>query len=216
LASVATKRPTPPERLVNGTFQDGEDTERPFEPGPELANWIIETFVTGDAPLCNPEHAHLREARLAALWSAVPLFHHGKRIVGQTHLGRTSVAAPKWYQARFLQQTVDWFGHVPDFVLTFDVVYALEASDAAWCALIEHELYHAAQAQDENGPRFSPQTGLPVWALRAHDVEEFLGVIARYGMATDELRVLGETLATAAIKPEFTAADLAGICGTCA
>ena len=91
-------RPVPPGRLQNG---EGEVSDRPFEPAPDLAAWIIETFITEGAALCNEDHAHLRDATIGALWSAVPQFRHGQRIVGQANLGRASVAAPKWYQARF-------------------------------------------------------------------------------------------------------------------
>ena len=38
------------------------------------------------------------------------------------------------------------------------------------------------QALDEFGfPKFSSETGRPVFALKAHDVEEFEGVVSRYG-----------------------------------
>ena len=73
-------------------------------------------------------------------------------------------------------------GDLPDFLITFNTVYAAEADDATWCARCEHELYHCGQAMDRWGsPRFNPFTGLPVFCVRPHDCEEFVGVVKRYG-----------------------------------
>jgi len=46
---------------------------------------------------------------------------------------------------------VGWFGHVPDFILTFEAEYAMSCSNAEFCALVEDELYHAAQETDPFG-----------------------------------------------------------------
>nr|WP_271894430.1 putative metallopeptidase [Phyllobacterium sp. IY22] len=47
---------------------------------------------------------------------------------------------------------------------------------------MEHELYHAGQDRDSFGaPKFRKSTGLPVFILRGHDIEEFIGVVRRYG-----------------------------------
>jgi hypothetical protein len=73
-------------------------------------------------------------------------------------------------------QIIGWFGDVPDFIITIDAEYAMSCSDAEFCALIEHELYHAAQETDPFGaPKFRKSTGLPVFTLRGHDIEEFIG-----------------------------------------
>jgi len=47
---------------------------------------------------------------------------------------------------------------------------------------LEHELYHIVQSVDEFGaPKFNRDTGMPTLTLRGHDVEEFVGVVRRYG-----------------------------------
>ena len=76
----------------------------------------------------------------------------------------------------------DWFGMVPDFIITINAAWWLQASDVEACALVEHELYHCAQDSDEYwAPKFNKQTGRPVFTIRGHDVEEYIGVVRRYG-----------------------------------
>ena len=79
------------------------------------------------------------------------------------------------------------------------------ATDREFLALIEHQLAHCAQAYDENGPRFSPSTGLPVYTLKSHDCEEFFGVVRRYGPVTDDIATL---VSIAGGKPEVTDDDI--------
>jgi len=74
-----------------------------------------------------------------------------------------------------------YHGDIPDFILTLDAEFWDTANERQREALIFHELMHCAQAQDKEGePRFDPE-GLPVWAIRAHDIEEFNEVVRRYG-----------------------------------
>lgn len=102
---------------------------------------------------------------------------------------------------------------VPDFIITIDAAWWLQASDAEACALVEHELYHCAQDRDEYGaPKFNKQTGRPVFAMRGHDVEEFIGVVRRYGADAAGIRALIEA---AEAGPEIAAASIAQCCGTC-
>lgn len=121
-----------------------------------------------------------------------------------------------WVKARQKAQLFAWFGDpLPDFVLTFSAPYAALSDDLDWCALVEHECYHAAQQRDRYGaPKFSRRTGRPVYAIMGHDVEEFVGVVRRYGVgggagATEAL------VAAAGKRPEVGVAVIAGICGTC-
>jgi hypothetical protein len=119
----------------------------------------------------------------------------------------------KWQKARAEQQIVEWFDHVPDFVLTFDAGYAESCNDAHFCALIEHELYHCGQERDEFGmPRFKKSTGLPAFCIRGHDIEEFVGVVRRYGPDASGVRAMIEA---AAEGPTIAAADIGFACGTC-
>ena len=48
--------------------------------------------------------------------------------------------------------------------------------------MLEHELYHIGVMRDEDGEIvYSDSSGLPKHYLAGHDVEEFIGVVKRYG-----------------------------------
>jgi hypothetical protein len=119
--------------------------------------------------------------------------------------------ANKWSRARIELQLEQWFGQVPDFLLTFDAQYAAECSDSEFCALVEHELYHAGQEQGPFGPKFR-KDGRPAFAMRGHDVEEFIGVVRRYGADAANVRALVDA---ANRPPEISQASIGHICGTC-
>ena len=203
-------RPRPPERLLG---HEGATTETPVEPALDLTAWMRATFIDEEAPLLNEDHAHLRTAELGALWCAVPNESKGNTVVGMCE--ETAFIGSRWAKARFEQQITGWFGSMPDFLLTFDANYADQCSDAAFCALVEHELYHAGQKRDRYGaPRFNNMTGKPVFGIRGHDVEEFVGIVERYGVGNAAGRT-AQLVAAAARTPIVCEADIAGACGTC-
>lgn len=118
----------------------------------------------------------------------------------------------RWAKARAEQQVREWFGFIPDFILTFSAPYATHASDAEFCALVEHELYHCGQERDEwDAPKFR-KSGLPAFTMRGHDVEEFVGVVRRYGADASGVRDLVEA---ASHEPLIARASIAQACGTC-
>lgn len=201
-------RPFPPKDLLD--HMHGADGR--FVPAPEVIGWAQTTFIDDDAALPNPDHAHLRHARIAALWTTVPNGRQGRTIIGQAETGDPAVMG-KWRKARAEQQIVEWFGFIPDFILTFDASYASQCGDAEWCALVEHELYHCGQERDEFGaPKFRKGTGAPAFTMRGHDVEEFIGVVRRYGADTAGIRDL---IDAASRSPEVARAEIAQSCGTC-
>jgi hypothetical protein len=119
----------------------------------------------------------------------------------------------KWSRARAEQQIVAWFGSIPDFIITLDAEYCRHCGDAEFMALVEHELYHAAQDKDDFGqPKFSKSTGLPVFTVRGHDVEQFVGVVRRYGADASGVR---EMVDAANRPPEIARAYIEHACGTC-
>lgn len=203
---IKKMRPMPPEDLFD--IERGDQ----FIAAPEVVEWAMGTFVYGEAALHNPEHAHLEQAKLGALWTNVPNSKNGKGIVGQCETGGP-MAMGKWAKAKARIQVELWFGFIPDFILTFDAAYAAQCSDIEWCALVEHELLHAAQDTDIFGaPKFSASTGRPVWTIRGHDVQEFTSIVRRYGADAAHVR---EFVDAANGAPEIGRANIAHACGVC-
>lgn len=200
-------RPRPPPELVDTLV-----AAFGFKPAPDLLEWVTATFIDPEGPLANPDHAHLAAASIGILWTGVANSRHGKRVIGQCEFKPPGGTMGKWARARAQAQIMEWFGTLPDFLLTFDAQYAAQCTDAQFCALVEHELYHCGQALDFEGlPKFSKE-GIPVFALRGHDVEEFIGVVRRYGAVTEDVAALAEA---AAAPPEIAAEQLLVTCGTC-
>ncbi len=202
------KRPHPPAKLL-----DPENWTVHFMPAPEVLEWIGETFLNEDSRLYNEEHKHLKQAQLGVLWTVVPYTRQMHRVAGTAEMPAFRCSA--WQKARQEQQLTEWFDQVPDFLITLDASYASQASDAQFCALVEHELYHCGQSHDAYGqPRFSKESGLPVFAMRGHDVEEFVGIVRRYGVgaAAGQTAVLVEASKKA---PEVARIDILRACGTC-
>lgn len=202
-------RPRPPELLFS--IESIVDHVS-FAPAPDVEAWMFATFIDEGAPLENEEHQHLRAARIGVLWTSVANGRHGRRIVGQAEFGRPT-AMGKWAKARAEQQVTEWFDCIPDFLITLDADYASTCGDAEFCALVEHELGHCGQDRDEFGmPRFKRDTGLPAYALRGHDVEEFAFIVRRYGADAAGVRAL---IDAAAEGPTVATASIASVCGTC-
>jgi hypothetical protein len=201
-------RPQPPASLF-----DPEDYTGSFVPARELEDWARTTFIDEDATLLNEEHKHLRFASIGFLWTSVGNARHGRRIVGQCEAG-TPRAMGRWAQARAKRQIVDWFGAIPNFIITLDAHYAVQCADAEFLALVEHELLHAGHALDVFGQPKSTKNGSPALAIRGHDVEEFVSIVRRYGVGA----AAGETFAlveAAKNAPEVAAVNIAQACGTC-
>lgn len=195
------RRPEPPSDLLFG-----------YAPSPELGAWARTVFLSEDGPLYNEEHEHLDKATIGFAWAAEENNRNGRRILGLTEL-MPPMAMGKWQKGRAAQLMTDWFGDMPDFLITIDVV-AASFDDASFCALVEHELYHCAQAKDAMGyPKFNRDTGDPIWGVRGHDVEEFVGVVARYGT---EATGTTELVKAGAGKALVATAAVSLACGTCA
>jgi Putative phage metallopeptidase len=198
-------RPLPPAALVDSPLDM-------FVPAHDVTRWLTATFLDTASKLFNPDHAHLQGATLGVLWTNVANARHGKAIVGQCELGAPRGNMGKWVKAKAVAQLEAWFGAVPDFVLTFFAPYAAECSDVQWLALVEHECYHTSHVTDAFGaPKFTPE-GQPVYGIKGHDAEVFIGVARRYGAVEPGVRELMDVLSR---SPEVAAADVAGACGTC-
>jgi hypothetical protein len=164
--------------------------------------------------LHNPDHKHLLDAQIGYLWASEGYTKAGRRILGLTEdLDQAGMGSP-WKRMRAEQQMRAWFGTVPRFLITLDAVHCSSCSDAEFCALVEHELYHCGHRLDEFGNPAFTRDGGPKLAIRPHDVEEFVGVVSRYGVG-DPGGYLAQLVIAAATAPRVAPIRIAQACGTC-
>ena len=203
-------RPYPPQDLASD-FRYPEA----FEPAPDLAHWLRVNFIDDCGPLFNPDHSHLQLASIGVLWTNVPNSRQGMTVAGTASIPKP-MQGDKWTKARLLFQLGEWFGDLPDFLITLDAPICAEASDKAFCALVEHELYHCAQAVNEFGMlRFNKDSGRPIFSMRGHDVEEFVGVVRRYGASGVLSPKVREMVLAAQEVPTAPEGAIRFACGTC-
>lgn len=200
IAAAIRRRPAPP-----------ADLQR-FTPAPEIATWVQETILAADGALHNPEHSHLIDADVAFLWAPGGFTSKMRTVLGTTE--QVAFRCNAWQRDRQEQQMRDWFGGVPEWLITLDAHYCAACPDVAFCALVEHELCHIAHKLDDfKQPMFTVE-GRPKLTLRGHDVEEFVGVVRRYG-AGDPDSSVSRMVAAARQAPEVSLAQIARACGTC-
>ncbi len=199
-------RPFPPEI----TLEDycGIDY---FIPSPELDLWVRRTFLRDDSPLYNEDHIHLLKAHIGYLWSNVPNVKKMRVIAGEAE--KPMFRGGAWQKHRQEMQFQEWFGGIPDFVITLSSGFSASSDDGSFCALVEHELYHCAQALDEFGaPKFRADSDQPVFSMRGHDIEQFKGVVRRYGMTADEREFVEAALSE---DGKIAHIDIQTMCGSC-
>lgn len=200
-------RPHPPAALLQ--LPDLSDLGLRLEPAPEVWEWIQAEILTDTGSINNEDHAHLIDADIAVMWASSGFEKAGRFVLGQAE--QVAFRAGGWQKARMEQQMRDWFGDVPTFIITLAADYCSTCSDVEFCALIEHELYLLAQATDKYGQPAFTQDGAPKLKLQGHDVEEFVGVVRRYG-ASEEVQAMVD----AANKPaEVGKLNISRACGTC-
>lgn len=186
-----------------------------FIPAVGMDIFVRETFFNESSILYNADHAHLVGAIIGYLWTNVENKRQMKAIAATAEIPKPPLAGNAWAKAKYRCQLREWFGTDRlDFLITIDARYAAECSDVHFCALLDHELYHCAQRLDEfGGPKFTKE-GDPVFGILGHDVEEFVGIVRRYGAkagagATAELVVAGQN------EPEIAEIDIQTVCGSC-
>jgi hypothetical protein len=186
-----------------------DSTEARYLPAPEVLKWARAEILTEGGHLHNPDFAHLEYADVQFLWAPGSFQKQGRTVLGQCE--EVTFRCGPWQKGRQQQQMCDWFGAVPDYLITLDAEYCLTCSDLEFCALVEHELYHIGQELDEfDSPAFT-KDGLPKLYMRGHDVEEFVGVVRRYGASADVQRMID----AAKSAPEVSKINIARACGTC-
>lgn len=199
-------RPIPPDVLFESSL------EALFLPSPELAQWADKTFIAEDATIGNDDHEHLRQAQVGWVWTNEANQRRGRLILGMAQLLPPS--GDKWAAGRATAQLRDWFGAIPDFLITLYAPAALAMSDRQFLALCYHEALHCGQRFDNEGqPMFHRETGKPLWAMRAHDCEEFVSVVRLFGAKAAGVQAMIDAAAEA---PEITDEQISIACGTCA
>lgn len=200
-------RPMPPAPLLE--LSELNTLGLRLQPAPEVWEWIQTEILADTGSIHNDDHTHLIDADIAVMWASASFEKQGRRVLGQAE--QVAFRAGGWQKARMEQQMFDWFGAVPTFIITLAADYCSTCSDVEFCALIEHELYHLAQATDKYGQPAFTQDGAPKLKLQGHDVEEFVGVVRRYGASTEV-----QAMVDAANKPaEVGKLNISRACGTC-
>lgn len=204
----ARRRPMPPPALGQVT----DDAWVDFAPAPEVLAWVQEQILAEDGLLHNPDHKHLIDADLQILWAAGGFARQGRVVIGQAE--EVAFRCNAWQRGRQEQQMREWFGRVPKYLITMDASYCRQCSDTDFCALVEHELYHIAQKRDAFGAPAFTKDGDPKLGIQGHDVEEFVGVVRRYGVGGQD-STLATMVRAANQQPQVDRAHIAGACGTC-
>lgn len=204
---VAPKRPLPPDFLF-----EASNWTRHFVPADGVHDWVMDTFLRLGSPLHNEDHEHLRDADLAFLWAATENKRQMRRVIGQCE--EVTFRCGAWQKGRQEQQMTEWFGRVPAYLITLDANYCRECSDAEFCALVEHEMYHLAHKLDEFGAPAFTKDGRPKIGIQSHDVSEFVGVVERYGFG-DPDGPIARMVRAANKGPTIANLSIAQACGTC-
>lgn len=195
-------RPSPPADLLDSLWLT-------LRPAPELWEWIHHEILADTGSIHNPEHAHLIDANIGVLWASTGFAKQGRVVLGQAE--QLMFRAGGWQKARQEQQMREWFGDEPEFLITLAADYCAQCSDAEFCALVEHELYHIAHKLDKYGAPAFTRDGMPKLEMRGHDVEEFVGVVRRYGASEDVQQLID----AASRPPEVAKINISRACGTC-
>lgn len=201
------RRPMPPSTLIADPL-----APLAFAPAPEVLEWLTSEILEDTGRIHNPDHVHLLQANLRILWASGASSSKGRAVIGTAE--EVLFRASRWVAARQEQQMREWFGEVPDYLITLDAEYCSRCSDAAFCALVEHECYHIAQDQTPYGAPAFKKDGTPKIRIVGHDVEEFVGVVRRYGVG-DPGGALAQLAAAARATPQVSDREIAGACGTC-
>lgn len=158
-----------------------------FARAEELEDFVRREFLSREGIFFDAEHGHLTSARVGILWAASRHVDKGSEKAGTAQVVKPYHAEPsKWGEAlqvallRQFYTEYEW----PHFRITLSAPVCHLYDDKEFFALADHELSHCAVAMDAFGaPRFSKDTGLPVWTGRPHDHEGFTGTTERWGAA---------------------------------
>lgn len=206
-------RPMPPDVL----FKEYDGHPVTFAPSYDLPQWVRDTFLEPDSKLFNQNQYHLYDfmdgVQITFLWAAAGFESKGKYVAGQCEEIR--FLCNKWQKWRQEQQMQEWFGMIlPTYMITLDASYCIQCTDTEFCALVEHELMHIGHEQEFGMPKFDMKTGLPKLKMQGHDVEEFVDIVARYGVG-NKGGAVARMVEAANAGASISNVDIAHMCGTC-
>lgn len=109
----------------------------------------------------------------------------GRTIEGQCHMPKVQGMLKNF----FLWMLEEMFGRVPDFLVTLDAELWESYTPKEREILIYHETCHMELKYNADGePMQDEETGKARWALRGHDVEEFIQTVHRYGAYRSDIQ----------------------------
>ncbi|HEX8747407.1 MAG TPA: putative metallopeptidase [Pyrinomonadaceae bacterium] len=187
-----------------------------WKPAPEVYDWFRKAVVDEKGPIHNPEHTHLKYAKIGVLWSSVWEGKGGVEVIGTAEI--LSFRGKARQKARQEIPFRQWFGSAYltfDFLITLYAPFFARADDYTYCSGVEHEFLHCGQAVEDDGKtKRWKKDGSPIFDLRSHDVEVFVSEWRRYGAgaARGASRQLAEV---AGLEPEVGASQVRAACGTC-
>jgi Putative phage metallopeptidase len=164
-------RPMPPEQLREPGFE--------LEPAPELAEWLIRSFVREGSLWTNPRHEHLRKVDLVAMWTNVEYIDGGMPVAGMAEIVKPS--GKPWKRADAAYRLCMLHGNVPQARVWMYAPAWTTCDFWTACARGQHELLHFAHKHDREGSPLYDDLERPMLAARAHDVEEFVDIMELYG-----------------------------------
>jgi hypothetical protein len=166
--------PLPPEHLREPGFE--------VEPAPEVVAWLRQMFIDEGAPMFNPRHSHLQKVDLVAMWTNVKYIEGGVQVVGQAEI--INVNGKPWKRADQIDRLCTLHGNIPQARIWLDAPAWVERGFWRACSVGEHELGHYAHKVSKEGEKLYDEEhdDRPVLCQQAHDVEEHVFIMERYGV----------------------------------
>ena len=165
-------RPLPPPHLHEPGFK--------VEPSLEIAAWLKDAFINEGARFINLDHQHLRTVDIVGMWTNVEYVEGGMPVVAMAEI--VNVNGKPWARAERTDHLCLLHGNIPQArVWVYAPFWVACDSDTAF-GTGDHELYHFAHRKSKEGDEMYDDEDRPMLAKRAHDVGEFVGVAARWGI----------------------------------
>ncbi len=181
-----------------GDYMIFDDVPRPptdlsgFQAAPEIFDWLHNGILDIHHDNFNEDHLHLRDYRfseISYMWAAGGYEKKGRRVIGECE--QVAFMAGGWKRERQEDWMRSKLGCIPKYLMTFDAEYCRDCTNNQLAALIDHELYHIAHKKDAYGQPAFGKDGRARLAMAAHDIEEFFGIVDRYG-ADDDIKKMIE------------------------